>query len=265
MSTTFILTSDKSDFTTCFSPAICLDHNKRYEAALISLDMYNSIPNIEAGRNDLFIYSPDGGTTWKNISIGTGSFEIEQLNYEIQRQMVINGDYDSENNLFYINILPNVSKLTSIVNISKATYQVDFTSASTIGSLLGFTPSILQQGYNESQNIVNIMSVNSILVNVDIISGSYVNKNQSPVIYSFFPNVPPGFKFIGRPNQLIYYPINRHYFNNIRVWLTDQDNNLLNFRGEQCTIRIVMREIQSVKNAIIEAFKELKSQNILGV
>lgn len=263
MSTTFILTSNKPDFTTFYSPAIHLDDSKRYEAALISLDIYNSIPNIEAGKNDLFIYSPDSGKTWKSISIGTGSFEIEHLNDEIQRQMVINGDYDADNNLFYIHIQPNVSKLTSIVNITNPTYQVDFRPANTIGSLLGFNSSILSPGYNESQNIVNIMSVNSIFVNADIISGSFVNNNPSPVIYSFFPNVPPGYKFIGRPYQLVYYPINRHYINNIRVWLTDQEGNLLNFRGEICTIRIVIREIKSIKNEIIEAMKELKYENVL--
>ena len=263
MTNTFVLTSDQPDFTTSYSPAINLDINKRYEAALISLDMYNSIPNIEIGKNDLFIYSTDNGITWKTISIGTGSFEIEQLNNEIQRQMIINGDYDNENNLFYINILPNVSKLTSIVNITNPSYQIDFRPTNTIGPLLGFSSSILLHGYNESQNIVDIMSVNSILVNIDIINGSYVNKNQSSAIYSFFPNVPPGYKFIGRPNQLVYYPINRYCIENIRIWLTDQDGKLLNFRGERCTIRIVIREVQNIKNEIIEAIKELKYQNIL--
>ena len=168
--TTLILNSDKSEFTTIYSPPICLDNNKKYEAALISLDIHNSIPNIEAGKNDLFIYSSDNGNTWKNINFGTGSFEIEHLNDEIQRQMINNDDYDKENNLFYINILPNISKLTSIINITNPLYQVDFRSLNTIGKLLGFNPLILSQEYNESQNIVNIMNVNSILVNADIIN-----------------------------------------------------------------------------------------------
>jgi hypothetical protein len=263
MTITFVLTSDKPDFTTDFTTEINLDVNKKYEAALISLDMYNSIPNIEIGKNDLFIYSSDNGTTWKSISIGTGSFEIEQLNNEIQRQMIINGDYDNNRNLFYINLLPNVSKLTSIVNITNPSYQVDFRPTNTIGPLLGFSSSILLHGYNESQNIVDIMSVNSILVNTDIINGSYVNKNQTSAIYSFFPNVPPGYKFIGRPYQLIYYPINIYCIESIRIWLTDQDGKLVNFRGERCTIRIMIKEVQNIENAIINAIKKLKYQNIL--
>jgi len=36
------------------------------------------------------------------------------------------------------------------------------------------------------------MNFNSILVNVDIISGSYVKGQRNPTIYSFFPAVSPG-------------------------------------------------------------------------
>ena len=179
-----------SDFTTCYSSPIILDPGKKYEAALFSIDIYNSIPNIKSGENDLFMYSIDNGNTWKNISLGTGSFELSTINNEIQRQMVVNGDYN-ENSSFYINIEPNISKLTSTVIITHASYQVDFRKPNTIGPLLGFLPTILKHGYNESSNIVDIMSVNSILVNVDIISGSYVNKHALPVIFSFFSDVDP--------------------------------------------------------------------------
>lgn len=260
---TCVLSDNKSDFTTFYSPPIQLTLNKHYEAALITLDMYNSIPNVKEGVNDLFIYSSDNGNIWKTIHLGTGSYEIDSIKNEIQRQMIINGDYDVDNSSFYIDIQPNISKLTSIIFITNPTYQVDFSQSNTIGPLLGFTPKVLLSGYNESDNIVNITSVNSILVNVDFIGGSFVNKHPLPVIFSFYPNVPPGAKFIGRPNQLIFYPIIKSRLESIRVWLTDQDGNLLDFRGEKCTIRIVIREIKSNKNDIIEAIKELKNMKIL--
>ena len=53
--TSFILTGNTSDFTTTFN-AINLDENKQYEAALLSLDTYNSIPNITEGKNNTFKY-----------------------------------------------------------------------------------------------------------------------------------------------------------------------------------------------------------------
>ena len=73
-SRTYILSSNESDFTTFYSPAFKLDDDKRYEAALISIDIYNSSANIVVGKNDLFIYSSDNGDNWKTISLGTGSY-----------------------------------------------------------------------------------------------------------------------------------------------------------------------------------------------
>src|ERR1051325_8100320 len=109
--------------------------------------------------------------------------------------------------------------------------------------------------------IVDIMKINSILVNVDITSGSYVNGSQCPIIYSFYPNVSPGYKIVERPNpSLIYYPVNITDISNIRLWLTDQDNNPIDVRGERVTARIVIRE---VKQTIREVIEELKVQKII--
>jgi hypothetical protein len=75
--------------------------------------------------------------------------------------------------------------------------------------------------------------------------GSYVNGSQSPTLYSFYPNVSPGYKIVERPNpSLIYYPLSRHDISRMRVWLTDQNNNLIDLRGETITIRIHVREIK---------------------
>ena len=66
--------------------------------------------------------------------------------------------------------------------------------------MLGFTHEIIGEGYNDSPNIVNIIQVNSILVNLDIVSGSYVNDSATLTIYSFYPNVSPGYKIVERPS-----------------------------------------------------------------
>ena len=176
---TFVLSSNRSEFTQSFSPSIELDRYKKYEAALQSFDVYNSIPNIKQGENSLFIYSNDNGNIWKTIDLGTGSYELDAINSEIQDQMVINGDYNNvPTSEQYITIFPNISKLTSIIRITNPSYEVDFRNPNTIGSLLGFSPTILKHGNNESANIVNINSVNSILVNIDIVEGTMVNSKQ---------------------------------------------------------------------------------------
>ena len=133
--------------------------------------------------------------------------------------------------------------MTSIVNIENPSYKIDFSVDYSIGSVLGFNKVTISHGYNESSNIVNIMQVNSILVNIDIIMGSYVNGSQSPTLYSFYPNVSPGYKIVERPNpSLIYFPLSRHDISRMRVWLTDQNGTLIDLRGETVTMRIHVRE-----------------------
>ena len=87
-------------------------------------------------------------------------------------------------------------------------------------------------GFHESEDMVNILTINSIIINIDIISGSYVNGLTLPTIYSFFPNVSPGYKIIENPHNLLYLPITSDTIHSITVWLIDQNGNELNLRGE---------------------------------
>ena len=92
MSTSFILTGNSSNFTTCFNSFI-LDPTKQYEAALLSLDTYNSIPNIIEGKNNVF--KNYNGEAWKTIMLSTGAYELNAINNEIKRQIISNRDSDS--------------------------------------------------------------------------------------------------------------------------------------------------------------------------
>ena len=73
-------------------------------------------------------------------------------------------------------------------------YEVDFRKDKFINSLLGFHSKLYTSGFNESKNMVNILTINSILVNIDIISGSYVNGSTQPTIYSLFQMSLPDLK-----------------------------------------------------------------------
>ena len=91
---------------------ISLDPKKRYEAALLSIALYNSIPNITE-ENNTVRYSVDKGRSFKNINLGTSSYELSTLNTEIQKMMAVNGDYERVHQAFYIDISANITKLTS--------------------------------------------------------------------------------------------------------------------------------------------------------
>ena len=85
--------------------------------------------------------------------------------------------------------------------ILKDNYEVDFRRYNSINNLLRFYSKLYTLGFNESQNMINILTINSILVNTDIILGSYVNGSTQSTIYSFFPNVSPGYKIIENPQK----------------------------------------------------------------
>ena len=68
-------------------------------------------------------------------------------------------------------------------------------------------------------------------MNLDIISGSYVNGIARHTIYSFFPNLSPGHKIVGNPKTVIYLPITLHVIHSIQITLEDQDGDQLDIQG----------------------------------
>src|SRR5579871_1677508 len=124
----------------------------------------------------------------------------------------------------------------------KSNYKVSFKEENTLAQILGFENKIYESRIHESENIVNILSINSILIHLNIINGSYVNGTQIPVIYSFFPEVGPGHKIIEIPHNLVYLPVTLKNIKDLKVSITDQNNNLLNLRKETVSIRFHLRE-----------------------
>ena len=235
-----ILSNDKSNFNTRFNPNLELDKEKVYEIALVNLETYYSFPNIDE-TNNIFVYSPDNGNSWVKIKIPEGSYEIDDINNTIQHEMEKRGHYDEINEDYYINIAPNTNTLKSVLILEKG-YQVDFNHQNSLAKVLGFTGTKYTEGFHESENVVDILRINSILVNIDIISGSYVNGTTKSTIYSFFPDVSPGYKIIESPVNLVYLPITLDTIDSLNVTITDQDYHLLNLRNEKLTIRFHIRE-----------------------
>ena len=131
--------------------------------------------------------------------------------------------------MVYIEIYANTNTLKSEM-IHKDSNQVDLRRYNFINCVLGLCTS----GANESENMFNILHINIILVNIDLISGSYVNGSTQPTIYWLFPNVSPGYKIIENSQDILYLPITADTIHSITIWLTDQNGNELNLRGEIC-------------------------------
>ena len=82
-----------------------------------------------------------------------------------------NGHYDKANDKDNIEISPNTKTLKSEMIINNNS-EVDFRRYNSSNSLLRFDSKLYTSGFNESENMVNILTINSILVTIDIISGS---------------------------------------------------------------------------------------------
>ena len=55
--------------------------------------------------------------------------------------------------------------------------------------------------------------------------------------------ISPGYKIIENPHNLLYLPITADTIQSIAIWLTDQNGNELNLRGENLLMRFHLREI----------------------
>ena len=106
------------------------------------------------------------------------------------------------------------------MTVVEAKCKVSFDVPNSLATLLGFKRSIYGVGRHASGNLVNIMSVNSILVHCSIIHSSCMRGTQAPVAYNFVPNAAHGQKILEAPPNLMYLPLfqldvisTRRYFN----------------------------------------------------
>ena len=150
-----------------------------------------------------------------------------------------NGHYDKENDKNNVEISANTITLRSEMFLNN--YEVDFRKDKSINNRLRFHSKLNTSRFRESESMVNIPTINSILVNIDIISGSYVNGCTQPTIYSFFPDVSFGDKIIENSHNLLYLQITSDTIHSIAIWLTDQNGNELNLRGENLSMRFHLR------------------------
>ena len=187
-----VVSDNKTHFKTWFKPSIQIDKKKDYEIALINLETYYSFPNIYRSKN-CFSYSPGANTPWLTLLFLKVVFTLKISMSLFNEKWEKKDHYDKVNDKNNVEISTNTNTLKSEMFL-KSNYEDDFRIDKFINSLLGFHCILYTWGFHESEDMVNILTINSILVNIDIISGSYVNGCTQPTIYSFFPDVSPGIK-----------------------------------------------------------------------
>ena len=221
-----MVSENSTQIKTTFNPPLELDRTRKYEMALVNLKTYYSFPNLSDENND-FRYSPGfievgrGDSMrqrqWVEVQIPEGSYDLIDIAETIKIAMIRNGHNDDA-----VKISANTNTLKSVLE-SQGDFQVDLRAQNSISSILGSRNQVFKEAIHESQNVVNILSINSILVNVDMIGGSYVNGRTQNTIYSFFPNVSPGYKIVENLRNLVYLPVILDKINKMETIVTDQN------------------------------------------
>lgn len=243
-------TSNKSQFTVNFPKPHRLQHNRRYEAGLHYFTTSNYQTNI-LENNNKFYYVISGEVpttkqiTWSNhvITVEKGAYEIEALNNEIKRQLVERKHLTDLKDAAF-NITLNLSIFKVAIQLDPKKIRIDFTKNNTFKDLLGFRSKELNKVYNLADDTAQITTASSILLKCSIIQGSYHNGEESNILFSF-PSylVPIGYKINIVPPTMVYLPVITNVINKITFSITDDNNNLLDFKDEKMALALHIRQI----------------------
>ena len=234
-----VVRGNKSRLKTLFSSPL---KGRDYELSLVGLSTYYSFPNIDKTNNKIIIESPDGKVY--TLRLPKGCYEVTEINDRITALM------SWQKGKAEVEVKQDPVTLRSLLYIKEKGWLVQFTGNDNLGKVLGFTKETYHyqtddKGHavpHNSENIVNILSVNSILIHCDVITGSMVDGVMQPVIFHCSPNVSPGNKIVSEPVNPIYLPVSKDVINELNIWVTDQDNNLLDLQEEKIVITLHMRQ-----------------------
>ena len=230
------LTSKGSKPEKTFEPEISISPGCHYEIAFASLETFNSIPNINPTNNVLQVAATGKG--YVTITLDTGCCGLMDLNKEIGRQLEEAGMPKA------VEFKGNYNTFKCIMIIQPG-HAVNFNTKSSLRTVLGFEKKVYKALGKPrrfiAEHTVQILTVSSILIHCDLVGSSYLNGMRVPIIHSFFPNADPGDKIIEKPVQYIYLPVESDVIRHITVWLTDQDQNLIDLREETLTVKFHLK------------------------
>lgn len=239
-------TNKPENFVTLFKPSIKLNPKKKYETALVKLQGSYSWRNIQADyNNNLARYSPDGGTTWKDIIFTDGVYTYTDIKNTIRATMKENNDFTVVDGVdtYYFDLQFSFTSFLIGIQLTN-NYKLEIVSQG-FGDLIGYNVGILASGSYEGVRLPNInRSLDKILVHSSLCLDSYVNGISGDVIYSFATaTLSRGYPFTWEPYNLQYFPITSNVIDSVRIYWTTQTGEILNLNGIDTSVVLHIREV----------------------
>ena len=143
------------------------------------------------------------------------------------------------------NFKMSLNKKTLLVEM-KGNVGVDFSARTSVGPTLGFKRGRYKANVEHVSNTrVDIFPINMIRVRCNLVkSNVYDTRRHDNTIYEFPLNALPGEKIIERPNTATFYKVNTDTIYEVHLRIVDQDNHLIDFRGERVNIVLEFRPAQ---------------------
>ncbi|GFQ77328.1 uncharacterized protein TNCT_399691 [Trichonephila clavata] len=194
---------------------------KNATIALKSASIWVSWHNIDKTFNNHILTYKIGIETHP-IPLDGGNYTVRDLNNTIQNTLK-KGEVK-----FGINFATsrNVFKLES-------GYSIDF-SQGELHKILGFEQRKYDQPEETARYLANISrGIDDIHIHCNIIHGTLYNDRTSDVLYSFTPSNPPGSLIKIDEINPLFVSVNRSdYIHSIRMYITDQDDNIINLNKQ---------------------------------
>ena len=240
----YILKGKGSDITINFpEPIVIPTHTHEGKVGLKNLVLYNNIPNVTENKNNKLRIKVPTEAEFITFSLDTGAYELSMINEQIQEfiQVKYPALKDVEKNFKLIG-----NDATSRCEfIIKADYGVDFNVDHSLNELLGFekTDKHFGRGRFIAPHVAKIVKVTSLIVNCSISESNYINSEQVPFIYNTTIDVPSGYRLMREISNIAYKRLTTSQISSIRVWLVDQDNELLNILNDDLLVTLSLRLI----------------------
>lgn len=226
MSVTLTIIGNESTLITNYFPPLSLD-DSNYECGLLYFSTFNSIPNINE-KNNGFSY----GNAGSEIKIPPGAYEVDDIAEYLKTNIT---DCTVE-------IKTNNNTLKCLIFSDQS---INFDRDKSIGAILGFPKQQLKANkWHESFNNVDILPLSVVRIECDLVQGSYTNGELSHIIHEFVPNVPPGYRIIEAPANVIYLPINKSNISAVTVKIVDVNGDCIDFRKESIQLCLHIRKIK---------------------